>query len=63
MMGTVMTAKIQVEDIIEHEDGSATVVLICDDEARRMLIEEGVKSLLEKALSGDHPEYKVKERE
>ena len=46
-----MTAKIQVENVIENEDGSATVMINFDAEALQMLIERGFKSLLEEAMN------------
>ena len=49
-----MTVKIEVENIIEHEDGSATVVLNYNADAHHMLVQEGFKSLLEKAVSEDY---------
>ena len=49
--------KIHVENVTEHEDGSATVVFDCDEKARQTLINEGLISLLEKAVSQQHPEY------
>ena len=42
--------QITVECIEEHEDGSATVVFECDDEAKKELINEGLISLLKKAV-------------
>ena len=45
-----MTGHITVEKVEEHEDGSATVVFECDDEAKKQLINEGLISLLEKSL-------------
>ena len=42
--------KITVESIEEHEDGSATVVFECDDDAKEQLINEGLISLLTKAV-------------
>ena len=42
--------KITVESIEEHEDGSATVVFECDDDAKNQLINEGLISLITKAV-------------
>ena len=42
--------KLTVECIEEHEDGSATVVFECDDDTRKQLINEGLISLLKKAV-------------
>ena len=46
-----MVGQITVEMVEEHEDGSATVVFEFDDVAKKALINEGLKSLLEKSLS------------
>lgn len=40
-----------VECVEEHEDGSATVVFECDDDTKKQLINEGLISLLKKAVS------------
>lgn len=56
----MMVGEINVETVEEHEDGSATVVFECDDEAKKQLINEGLISLLEKAVSERHPEYEAK---
>jgi hypothetical protein len=60
-----MTAKIEVQTVTEHEDGSATVVFECDDEAKQALINEGLLSLLTKVLDKDNEEYdwQTKEKE
>ena len=42
--------QITVECIEEHEDGSATVVFECDDDAKKQLINAGLISLLKKAV-------------
>jgi len=55
-----MAGVINVEAVKEHEDGSATVVFECDEEAKKALINEGLISLLEKAVSERHPEYEAK---
>jgi hypothetical protein len=52
-----MAIQIQVEKVTEHEDGSATVVFDCNEQARQTLINEGLISLLEKAVSQQNPEY------
>jgi hypothetical protein len=36
----------KVEELKEHEDGSATVILEMSDEERKLLIEVGVNKLL-----------------
>jgi len=56
----MMAGIINVEVVKEHEDGSATVVFECDEEAKKALINEGLISLLEKAVSERHPEYEAK---
>jgi hypothetical protein len=60
-----MMAKIEVQTVTEHEDGSATVVFECDDEAKQALINEGLLSLLTKVLDKDNEEYdwQTKEKE
>ena len=45
-----VVGQITVETVEEHEDGSATVVFECDDEAKKQLIEEGLISLLKKSV-------------
>jgi hypothetical protein len=52
-----MTGKIDIKDYIEHEDGSATIVFECNDEARQALISEGLLSLIEKAVDKHNEEY------
>ena len=56
---------IVVQTVTEHEDGSATVVFECDDEAKQALINEGLLSLLTKVLDKDNEEYdwQTKEKE
>lgn len=55
----MMAGVINVETVEEHDDGSATVVFECDDEAKKVLINEGLISLLEKTVSERHPEYQT----
>lgn len=52
-----MTGKIDIQKIVEHEDGSATVVFVCNEEAKQALISEGLLSLLEKAVDKHNDEY------
>ena len=52
-----MIGKIEVQEVVEHEDGSATVVFDCDDESRKALINEGLLSLLTKAVDKHDEEY------
>ena len=51
-----MVGHITVEKVEEHEDGSATVVFECDDEAKKQLIEEGLISLLKKSVGMEEGE-------
>ena len=52
-----MIGMIKVEKVEEHEDGSATVVFECDDEAKQALINEGLISMIEKAVDKHNDEY------
>ena len=52
-----MTGKIVVQEVKEHEDGSATVVFECDEAAKQALISEGLLSLIEKAIDRHNEEY------
>jgi len=52
-----MVGKIEVQEVTEHEDGSATVVFDCDDESKKALINEGLLFLLTKAVDKDNEEY------
>ena len=52
-----MTGIIDIKDVVEHEDGSATVVFNCDIKTREMLIGHGLLSLVEKAVSKEHSDY------
>ena len=54
-----MVGKIDIQEVTEHEDGSATVVFDCDDEAKKALINEGLLSLLEKAIDKHNEEYQL----
>jgi len=44
----MVEGKIQIETLVEHADGSATVSFTCDDESRNGLVKEGLVSLLKK---------------
>lgn len=57
-----MIGKIDIKDYVEHKDGSATVTFECDNEAKTALINEGLISLLEKAVSEHHPEYEAEKK-
>ena len=54
------TGTIQVKDCVEHEDGSATLVVDTDTEATRLLVEVGLQRLLEKAINNEDG-YEFKE--
>ncbi len=45
-----MLGKIDIQEVVEHKNGSATIVFECDDEATKALISEGFISLIEKAI-------------
>lgn len=48
---------IKVTKLEENEDGSANLEVETSPEATRMLIEEGLLSLLEKAIDKENKEY------
>ena len=52
-------AFIGVSDIIEHEDGSATLTIDTTTEATRLLVEMGLVSLLEKAIDENNKDYSL----
>ena len=52
-----MVGKIEVLKVVEHENGSATVMFDCDDESRKALINEGLVSLITKAVDKHNEEY------
>ena len=45
------TGTINVKDCVEHEDGSATLVVDTDKDATRLLVEVGLRRLLEMAVN------------
>lgn len=47
----VKTGTINVKDCVEHEDGSATLVVDTSPEATRLLVEVGLRRLLEMAMN------------
>ena len=51
---------INVTDYIEHEDGSATLVVDTDKDATRLLVEVGLRRLLEMAVNQEEG-YEFKE--
>jgi len=58
-----MTGKIVIQEVMEHEDGSATVTFECDNEAKEALISEGILSLITKAVDKHNEEYNWTEGE
>ena len=42
---------IDIQDYIEHENGSATITFDCDVKTRELLVNLGLISLLEKAIN------------
>jgi len=51
---------INVTDYVEHEDGSATLVVDTDKDATRLLVEVGLRRLLEMAVNQEEG-YEFKE--
>jgi hypothetical protein len=45
-----MVGKIDVKDVVDHPDGSSTVIFEFDEAAKKALINEGLASLLDKAV-------------
>ena len=52
-----MTGKIVIQEVMEHENGSATVTFECDNEAKEALISEGILSLITKAVDKYNEDY------
>jgi len=50
---------IDVKDYVEHEDGSATLVVDTDPDATRLLVEIGLRRLLEMAVDKENDEYQL----
>ena len=48
-----------VRDMVEHEDGSATMKIDTTPEATRLLVEMGLVSLLEKAIDKENDKYSL----
>ena len=48
-----------VRDMVEHEDGSATMKIDTTPEATRLLVEMGLVSLLEKAIDEENDKYSL----
>ena len=45
-----MVGKIDIKDVVDHPDGSSTVVFEFDEAAKKALINEGLASLIDKAV-------------
>ena len=54
------TGTINVKDCVEHEDGSATLVVDTSPEATGLLVEVGLRRLLEMAIDEENKEYEFK---
>ena len=50
---------IEVKDYVEHEDGSATLVVDTDPDATRLLVSVGLRRLLEMAVDKENEEYQL----
>ena len=50
---------IEVKDYVEHEDGSATLVVDTDPDATRLLVEVGLRRLLEMAVDKENTDYGI----
>ena len=48
---------INIQDIVEHDDGSATITIDTSPEATAFLVGEGFRSVLEKAVDSENTEY------
>jgi len=54
---------IDVKDYVEHEDGSATLVVDTDSDATRLLVSIGLRRLLEMAVDKENDEYKFEDED
>ena len=61
-MGT-KAGTIDVKDYVEHEDGSATLVVDTDPDATKLLVGIGLRRLLEMAVDKENEEYKFEDRD
>ncbi len=52
---------IEVTNYVEHEDGSATIVVDTSPDATRLLVEVGLRRLLEMAVDKENEEYKFED--
>jgi len=59
-MGT-KAGTIDVKDYVEHEDGSATLVVDTDPDATQLLVGIGLRRLLEMAVDKENEEYKFED--
>jgi len=50
---------IAVSKLVEHEDGSATMTIETTREATEFLVQEGLVSVLEKAIDKENKEYSI----
>jgi len=57
------TGTIDVKDYVEHEDGSATLVVDTDSDATRLLVSIGLRRLLEMAVDKENDEYKFEDED
>lgn len=48
---------INIQDIVEHDDGSATITIDTSPEATAFLVGEGFRSVIEKAVDSENTEY------
>ena len=53
---------IKVTKLEENEDGSANLEIVTDAEATRFLVEEGLISMLKKAIDKENTEYALEEK-
>ena len=54
---------INVTDYVEHEDGSATLVVDTDPDATKLLVGIGLRRLLEMAVDKENEDYKFEDRD
>ena len=50
---------IVVSNLVEHEDGSATMQIDTTREATEFLVQEGLVSVLEKAIDKENEDYSI----
>jgi hypothetical protein len=54
------TGLIEVKRLEENEDGSANLEIVTNTEATRLLVEVGLRRLLEMAIDKENEEYELK---